>query len=291
MLQVAHGETLNARSLTSFFKRWRRAILWLALLTIYIVLLSPIVAIFAASLERDQNYFYTLIPRHISLKWYMTIPSKYWHALGVSLVVATLSAVLSVVLGTMAALALVRGELIGRTVLSAFFRIPAQIPFVVTGVAFLGFYDLIAATTGIDFLGSVAGLVIAHFFVALPYSVSTVGIALYRIGPRYEEAARICGCSHASGFFRVVLPMLKPGLFAGFFYSFITSFGDVPIAVFLSNDQTTTLPVAMFQALRFDFEPALLALSALTVLMSACMILIVQRVAGLDLILPNRASR
>lgn len=291
MSQIAHDKALSESWSAWLFSRRRSALLWLALLIVYLVILSPIIAVCAASFERDHQYYYTLVPRHVSLKWYMNIPAKYWHALGISALVAAISALLSVAFGTMAALALVRGELIGRPFLDAFFRIPVQIPFVVTGVAFLQFYDLVAATSGIDLLGSVTGLVLAHFFVTLPYGVSTVGVVLLRIGSRYEEAARICGSSHTSGFFRVVLPMLKPGLFAGFFYSFVTSFGDVPVAVFLGSERTMTLPVAIFQSLRFDFEPALLALSGLTVAISALMILIIQRIAGLDLILPNRGRR
>ena len=63
-------------------------------------------------------------------------------------------------------------------------------------------------------------------------------------------AEQICRCSRGAAVFRVVLPMLKPGVFAGFFYAFIVSFGDVPVAIFLTDHTTTSLPVAIFQSLQ-----------------------------------------
>ena len=81
--------------------------------------------------------------------------------------------------------------------------------------------------------------------------------------------------------------MLKPGLFAGFFYAFIVSFGDVPIAVFLASGNFVTLPVAIFQTLQFDFEPAVLALSTLVVIFSALLIIGMQKLVGFELVLPS----
>jgi putative spermidine/putrescine transport system permease protein len=261
--------------------------LWLVLAAMFVFLLAPIAAIFSASLQREQNFYYTLWPRDVSLVWYLSIPAKYWRALGISLLVAAIAAGLTVGLGGLAALALVRGRLSGAATLNAFFRVPLQIPFVVTGVVFLQFYDR-AADLGPDLLGSITGLVLAHLFVTLPYGVSAIAVILVRIGPRYEEAAQICGCSRSAAFFRVALPLLKPGVFAGFFYAFIVSFGDVPVAIFLTDENTTTLPVAIFQSLQFDFEPALLALSTVVIVLSVALILAVQKLAGLDMVVPSQ---
>jgi len=160
----------------------------------------------------------------------------------------------------------------------------------VTGVVFLQFYNQFALASGIDPLGSFAGLVVAYVFVTIPYSVGTVGAVLARVNPRLEEAARTLGASEWSVFRRILLPVIKPGLFAGFFYGFIVAFGDVPVAVFLAASGFVTLPVEVFQTLQFDFDPAVLALSTLVVMFSALLILAVQRLAGFDLVLPS-ASR
>jgi putative spermidine/putrescine transport system permease protein len=122
--------------------------------------------------------------------------------------------------------------------------------------------------------------------VTIPYSVGTVGAVLISANPRLEEAARTLGASEWSVFRRVLLPLIKPGVFAGFFYGFIVAFGDVPIAVFLAAGKFVTLPVEIFQTLQFDFDPAVLAISTLVVFFSALLIVAVQRLVGFDLVLP-----
>jgi putative spermidine/putrescine transport system permease protein len=254
---------------------------------VYLFLLGPILAVALASLEAQQSYAFRFPPEHLSFAWYGRIPQKYWDALGVSLAAATIAAIVATVIGAAAAIGLVRGEWRGRSALQAFFNLPLQVPLVVTGVVFLQFYNQLALTFGIDLLGFLAGLIIPYVFVAIPYSVGTVGAVLLRANPRLEEAARTLGASEWSVFWRVLLPVIKPGLFAGFFYGFIVAFGDVPIAVFLAAGGFVTLPVEIFQTLQFDFDPAVLALSTLVVIFSALLIMAMQRLVGFDLVLPS----
>jgi len=254
---------------------------------VYAFLLGPILAVMLASFEAGQSYHFQFPPKNFSLEWYGKIAPRYWHAMGVSLLVAGLSAVLATILGAAAALALVRGRLATAEVLQSYFRLPLQIPFVVTGVVFLQFYNQLAVAAGLDLLGTIPGLLLAHVFVTIPYSVGTVGAVLVRANPRLEEAARTLGASEWAVFRRVLLPSLRPGLFAGFFYAFIVSFGDVPISIFLASEKITTLPVEIFATLQFDFDPAVLALSTLVVVFSALLILAAQRFAGFDLVLPS----
>jgi putative spermidine/putrescine transport system permease protein len=265
----------------------RQWFFWLVTAAVYFFLLGPIVAVALASLEGKQTYHFQFPPETFSLAWYGKIPQKYVHALGVSLALASVTATIATLVGAAAAIGIVRGGLKYREALQAFFNLPLQVPFVVTGVVFLQFYNQLAILSGIDFLGSLAGLVIAHVFVTIPYSIGTVGSVLARANPRLEEAARTLGASEWSIFKRVLLPMLKPGFFAGFFYAFIVSFGDVPIAVFIASGGFVTLPVEIFQSLQFDFEPAVLALSTLVVIFSVLLIVGMQKLAGFDLVLPS----
>ncbi|HYC14104.1 MAG TPA: ABC transporter permease subunit, partial [Stellaceae bacterium] len=240
-----------------------------------------------ASLEGKQTYHFQFPPETLSLAWYGKIPRKYVHALGVSAAVASITACLSTLIGGMAAIGLVRGGLWRSDTLQALFNIPLQVPLVVTGVVFLQFYNQVAVLTGVDFLGSLLGLVIVHVFITIPYSIGTVGSVLVRANPRLEEAARTLGGSEWSIFRRILLPVLKPGIFAGLFYAFIVSFGDVPTAVFVASGEFVTLPVEIFQTLQFDFDPAVLALSTIVVILSVVLILAMQKVVGLDLVLPS----
>ena len=265
----------------------RQWFFWLITAGVYLFLLGPIVAIALASLEGKQTYHFQFPPETFSLAWYLKIPQKYFHALGVSVVVATVTAALSVIIGGAAAIGIVRGGLRIAEPLKAFFSLPLQVPLVVTGVVFLQFYNQFAIASGIDLLGSLPGLVIAHVFITVPYSVSTVGSVLARANPRLEEAARTLGASEPSIFWRILLPTLKPALFTACFYAFIVSFGDVPVAVFLSSGGFVTLPVEIFQTLQFDFDPAVLALSTLVVVASTILIILVQKLVGFDLVVAS----
>jgi putative spermidine/putrescine transport system permease protein len=272
------------------FRDWRttrNAVLLGITLFVFVFLLGPVLIIAVASLESSMTYHYTFPPADPSLKWYVSIPGKYMHALGISFALGAVSALISTSLGAMAALGIVRGQTGGAQLLQAFFRLPLQIPLVVTGVVFLQFYYLILDAFGISLLGNLAGLVIAHVFITIPYNVSTVAVVLMRHGTRLDEAAESLGATPWSAFRRVTLPAMKPGLFVGLFYSFIISFGDVPVTVFLVGGAFVTLPVEIFQTMQFDWEPAILAVSTIVVLFSFALIILVQRVVGLDLVVPQ----
>jgi len=252
---------------------------------VYFFLLGPIIAIALASLEGKSTYHFQFPPETFSLTWYASIPAKYLHALEVSVLVAAITACISTLIGCAAAIGIVRGGYRANEAIQAFFNLPLHVPLVVSGVVFLQFYNQLAIISGVDFLGSLTGVVIAHVFVTIPYSIGSVGSVLTRANPRLEAAARTLGASEWSVFRRVLLPILKPGLFAGFFYAFIVSFGDVPIAVFVATGAFVTLPVEIFQTLRFDFDPAVLAISTLVVIFSVLLIIGTQKLVGFDLVL------
>ena len=204
---------------------------------------------------------------------------------------ATSVTLLAGVLGTAAALGIVRSRIGGKEAFQAFFRLSVQIPLVVTGAVFLQFYYYVSALTGLNPLRSLAGLIVAHLFIALPYCVGSVSAVLVRMNPSLEEAAQSLGATHGSVFRRVTLPAIRPGVAAGMFYAFIVSFGDVPVAIFLASGDNATLPVRIFQDMQFDFQPSMLAVSSLIVILSAALILALQKLTGLDIVLPSGGSR
>jgi putative spermidine/putrescine transport system permease protein len=252
---------------------------------VYVFLLAPFVVVALASLEGSQSFFFNFPPRQLSLAWYAQIPGKYFRAFGLSLVVGAVSAAVAGVVGTAAALGIVRGRVRRQPLVQAFFRLPLQVPFVVTGVVFLQCYYRLVDVLGINLAGTLTGLILAHVFVSIPYAVGTVSSVLVRLNPRFEEAAATLGASAWSTFRRVTFPLIRPGIFAGVLYAFIVSFGDVPIAVFLAGSNTVTLPVEIFHSLQFDFSPTILALSTVVVLFSLILIAVMQRVLGLDIVL------
>jgi putative spermidine/putrescine transport system permease protein len=266
-------------------KRW--LFLWIAAAALYLFLLAPIAIVVIASFDGSSSYYFRFPPQHFSLAWYGEIPLKYLHAFGFSFGLAALTALISTMLGAMAALGIVRGRRATQASLEGIFRLPLQIPQVVTGVVFLQAFYRLADATGLNLVGSITGLVCAHVFITLPYAVSAACVVLLRTGRRFEEAAESLGASRWSVLWRVTLPAMKPGLFAGLIYCFIVSFGDVAVSLFLIGEDTLTLPVEIFQSLQFDFEPAVLTLSALVVVFSVALIVGMQKLAGLNLVMPS----
>lgn len=250
-------------------------------------LIAPFIVVIGASFDRGGGYQVHFPPRDFSLDPYEKISVKYIQALGVSTLVGCIAAILATVLGLMAALGIVRGRLIGKEWLQAFFRLPVQIPAVVTGAVFLQFYYQVAGLLDLNLMNGIVGLVIAHLFVSLTYSVGAIAAVLSRMDRSIEEAAQSLGANNWATFSQVTFPMLRPGLVAGMFYAFIMSFGDVPIAIFLVNANTMTLPVQIFQDMQFDFQPSMLAISTIVALLSLTLILGIQRIGGLDLVLPS----
>ncbi|MBV9784567.1 MAG: ABC transporter permease [Acidisphaera sp.] len=271
---------------------WNRRLASKAILAGAVLFLAaPFVVVLGASFDPATGYHVAFPPRGFSLASYAAIPWKYARAAGTSVMVGVIVAVVSTAIGLCAALGLVRGRLIGREALASFFRMPVQIPFVVTGAVFLQFYYQLASLTGVNLLNGLTGLIIAHVFVAVPYSVGAVTAVLSRFDPALEEAAESLGATAWATFRSVTLPIIRPGVLAGLFYAFIVSFGDIPVALFLAPGDRATLPVQIFEDMQFDFKPSMLAVSSLIAVLSLAAILAARELAGFDMVArPAHAS-
>jgi putative spermidine/putrescine transport system permease protein len=252
----------------------------------YIFLLSPMIVVIGASLHGGE--YYTAIkfpPDEPSLQWYWKIPKGQLEALGLSFGLAGLTALGACIIGIPAALGIVRGKIPGKTLISAVFRAPLQIPAIVTGIAFLQLYYLFGDATGLYFQGTFLGLYIGHLFVATPYVVGTVTAILQRFDTRLEEASFSLGASKLSTFRRVTLPVIMPGVYAGALYAFMVSFGDVPISIFLTAPGFVTYPIELFYGMENDFDPSILASASLVIFFCLLVLLGMQKLVGLDTLL------
>lgn len=249
----------------------------------YIFLLSPLVIVAGASLHRGSRYSVVKFPpEDISLYWYTQIPDAHWSALTLSFTLALSASLLACAVGIPAAFGLVRGNLPYKGLISSIFRAPLQIPAIVTGLAFLQTYYLFGDLTNVYVNGTFIGLLLGHLFVCIPFVVGTVGAVLQRFDVRLEEAALSLGASRFTTFRVVTLPVIMPGVYAGGLYAFMVSFGDVPISIFLSASGFTTYPVELFYGMENDFNPAVLASSTLVILFSLALLLLMQKIVGLD---------
>lgn len=265
---------------------WGKMLHYLFCSLSYIFLLSPMIVVIGASFHGGE--YYTAIkfpPDDPSFQWYAKIPRAQIEALGLSFALAGAAALGACVIGIPAALGIVRGKLPGKTFISTVFRAPLQIPAIVTGIAFLQLFYLIGDSTGLYIQGTFWGLYLGHVFVATPYVVGTVTAILQRFDTRLEEAAFSLGASRWSTFRRVTLPVIKPGVYAGALYSFMVSFGDVPISIFLTAPGYVTYPIELFYALENDFDPSILASASMVIFFCLLALLSMQKLVGLDTLL------
>ncbi len=271
-----------SRFSTPAYRIRQRASHALVLGVAYLFLLGPIVFVAMASFDPGVRSDAALLPRHFTLDAYLKIPARYYDALLLSTQIALACAVCSCLIGIPAALGLVRGNMRGKAALLALLRVPLQIPGVVSGLAFLQAYYVVGDVTGWYPTGTFWGLLMAHVFAATPYVIGTLVALLQRFDAALEEASLSLGATRWATFTQVTLPLLKPGLFTGALYAFMISFVEVPISVFLVGSRRATFPVEIFNALQFDFDSTILAVSTLVTLLSLVVVLVVQRAVGLD---------
>ncbi len=249
---------------------------------VYLFLLAPIAYVALASFDYGQRAYVVFPPEQLSLESYRQIPARYYSALWLSVQLALACSAIACLIGVPAAVGLVRSSIPGKSVLLALMRMPLQIPGVVSGLAFLQAYYAIGDLTGWYATGTFAGLLVAHVFAATPYVIGTLVAVLQRFDTNLEEAALSLGATRIATFRQVTLPILKPGLFTGALYAFMVSFAEVPISVFLAGPRQMTFPVEIFNAMQFDFEPTILAVSTLVTALSLAVVVLVQRIVGLD---------
>jgi putative spermidine/putrescine transport system permease protein len=238
-------------------------------------LLAPIaiVAVFAL----NPTPYIAFPPVGVTLHWFEKFfsSSEFMNALWLSLRVAVAVLVLSTLLGGMCALALARGNLPGATLLTAFFMSPLMLPAILTGLALFQLYLL----AGIG--RPVWGLIVGHTVVAVPYVLRTTLAVLHNFDRRVEEAAESLGAGPVRVFWEVTLPLIRPGVIAGGIFAFIVSFDQFPISLFLVVPKGETLPVVLFNYMKFDLDGAIAAASMVSILMALGVVLVLEKLIGL----------
>lgn len=237
---------------------WRYALVGFSAL-VALFLLLPVV--FVAALSFGSSRWLIFPPPGWTLKWYEELfaDPRWLDAALVSAEIALLVTVLSVVLGLLAAIALTRGTFPGRAVLRAFFLTPMVLPVVVLAVA------LYALFLRLGLNGTLVGFVVAHLVVALPFSIIAITGALEGFDKSIEDAAILCGASPWEARLRVTLPAISHGLFSGAVFSFLVSWDEVVLAIFMASPTLQTLPVKVWTTLRQDLTPVVAAASTLLI--------------------------
>jgi putative spermidine/putrescine transport system permease protein len=239
---------------------WYAMRVFVALVCIF--LLAPILAIVPISFSSGSFLTYPL--PGFSLQWYAEVfePRPWMFALKNSLIVGSGATVLATTLGTLAALGLARGNLPGRSAVNAFLISPMIVPLVITAVGIYFFF----ARLGLH--ASYPGLILGHTVLAVPFVVITVTATLEGFDTNLIRAGQSLGAGPMRVFRRITLPLIAPGVASGAIFAFAISFDEVVVTVFLAGPAQRTLPRQMFDGIRENISPAILAVATLLVLVA-----------------------
>jgi len=239
-----------------------RIVIWVVALSTIVFLFAPIIIIMITSFNDSQ--YMQFPPRKWSLRWYenfFTSPHWYEPAL-LSLRVAVITMINATVLGTLAAIGIVRGHFPGRQIVELFFVSPIVVPIIVLAV---GLYFLFAT---LRLVGDPMSIYLGHTVIATPLVTVVVSAALRTCDPSMELAARSLGANFPRTLWRVTIPAVRPAILSGALFAFLISFDEVVIAIFLGGPLATTLPKRMWDSIRFEIDPTLSAISSMLVLVA-----------------------
>lgn len=239
-----------------------RATLWTLCVLLLFFLIAPIVVIVITSFN-DTPYL-EFPPRRLSLRWYANFfSSAHWYEPALlSLRVAVVTMISATLLGTSAAIGIVRGQFRGKRSLELFFISPMVVPIVVLA---LGFYFLFS---GYHVLGTSLALYLGHTTLATPLVIVIVLSSLRVSDPSMELAARSLGANYWRALWHATIPSIRPAILSGAAFAFLLSFDEVVIAIFLGGPDATTLPKRMWETIRFEIDPTLTAISSLLTLLA-----------------------
>lgn len=251
-------------------------VLFLTIVTLgYVFLLAPIVIVFVISFDTRQ--YLAFPPESLSFGSYVKVfqNAKFIAAFGRSVVIGLIVGLVAISAGMFLALALTRRNFYGKGAVNFLVLAPFLVPHIVLAVGIM----LVLAPLGL--LDSYPGIVLAHLGVTIPYTVRTISVNLTAVDQRLEEAALVHGASPARVFWRITLPLVRPGLIAGGVIAFLISFDEATISLFIVSVKASTLPTEIYHYLEYATDPQIAALSVLLILISVVFVVIVERLVGL----------
>jgi spermidine/putrescine transport system permease protein len=261
----------------SYIKRPNRPLQVYAVIFL-IVLYVPV--LFIPMFSFNDSIYVRFPLQGFTLQWYVELWARepVWNAMWNSIKVGSVVAVISTALGVIAARAITRYRMPGKTALVTFIMMPLVIPGIIFGVALL----VLLSRMGVPL--SLYTVTLGHLIICLPFAVATLLPRFDGFDPSMEEASADLGENGWWTFWRVTFPLVFPGVVASLLLSFTISFDEFIMAFFLTGTDPT-LPMYIWNQLRFPQEfPSVLAMSSLILFVSFILVFVAQRVGqmGLD---------
>lgn len=224
---------------------------------------APILVLIVFSFNSSNS---TSVFEGFSLKWYEELfkDAETLKSLYNTLILAVMSAIISTVLGTAAAVGISymkKGPI--RSIIMTLTNIPMMNADIVTGVSLMLLFVFGGSLLGISGVLGFGTLLIAHVTFNLPYVILSVLPKLKQLDPHLSEAAQDLGCTPLKSFFKVVVPSILPGIISGMMMAFTLSIDDFVISYFASGPEFQTLPLRIYSMTKRRVTPDMYALSTL----------------------------
>lgn len=231
----------------------------LCLILVFSFLFLPILILVLFSFNTSEM---NIVFEGFTLHWYKNLFTNraLMEALINTLLVAVISTVVSTIVGTISAYALHRYNFPFKKLINELIYIPVVIPEIVLGISLLCIYTVINLELGLF------TLILAHICFSLPFVIINVRGVLENMDPNLEKAANDLGASKLTTFFKIVIPMLMPGILSGAELAFTLSLDDVVISYFTSGPGSNTLPLHIFSMIKTGVTPDVNALISLMLL-------------------------
>ena len=207
-----------------------------------------------------------------STRWYTVLfeSEDVWEAVALSLKIATVNACFATLLGTLAGLALVRfGSFKGRTLFSGMITAPLVMPEVITGLSLLLLFITLKELIGWPDKRGFTTITIAHITFSMAYVAVIIQSRLTGMSQDLEEAAQDLGAKPFRVMIDITMPLIAPGMLAGWLLAFTLSLDDLIIASFVSGPGATTMPMLIYSRVRLGLRPDINALATIIIVVVA----------------------
>ncbi|MCY4259426.1 MAG: ABC transporter permease [Rhodobacteraceae bacterium] len=260
----------------------KRLFLWTLVWAVVLTLSAPTFVIIGASLTAGEMLQFP--PEGLSFKWYRQLwqLDDFKHALTRTFYVSLICTLLSLPVGTLAAIAMVRYRFRFQGTLQVYLLLPFTIPLVVSGLSMMLFFG------DIRVLGQLWPVGVGLCAINIPFMIWSVSASVNALDPELENAAANCGAPPVQAFLTVTVPAVMPGIITGALLMFILAFNEFLVSLFLTDSRTVTLPVQIYNSIRSVITPDLAAVSVVFILIAVVTIGLLDRLVGLEIFLRSK---
>ena len=251
------------------------ATMWALALAAIVVLVAPTLVVLIAAFNDTPTIRFP--PPAYSLRPFLALADSedLIDATSNSVLVAAAATAIAIALAVPAALYIARGRSLVARFLDNVFMSPLILPAIALGLAIVMLLSWLRVPL------SIYTLIAGHVIVCVPLVLRTTVAALARLDPALVECSQSLGASGWFTFRHVILPAIRPGVLAGAFIAFLSSFDNVPVSLFLSDARTVVLPIRMWQLMEGSLDVRVAAVSGALVLLTLVLVLVMDRFVGL----------